>query len=1287
MHKELVDRIHKEKAKNDSNSRDLASTLNVLSKTVFGEVNRFIFELLQNADDSSSDENPISVEFQLLENYLVFSHDGKHFTKEDVMGISSIGSRISDKDKNIEKTGYKGIGFKSVFGTSDYAHIVSGGFSFRFDKNFEGYTDPEEYPWQVVPIWTDQPAEEVNGVCKPERVNTIIRISDRQKIKQEIINVFEDCQIILFLRKVKKVVFFDGDKKIFEVSKNTSEGVVALYNNGKLESSWIFKIMDLPISDELSKKLDQLSDTECPRKLKEAKATKLTFAAQVNGQNIIPVDKAVIYSYLPTKAQKGFCFLINGDFLTNAERTELMPNIWNEFLFEEIARLQLEWFYELRKTLYRFDVLKLLKGKYLYPSSGIEIEYNKGLEFAASTIDFLPKQADEKYTLVITNGVVDSLRFSECFNPTLITEYLDIHYTHSVIDIRLKNQDSLIALGAQQFTFSDLLKLIGCMTIDDVEGAIDIIGFFYNNTFNGQNPTWLTKLEEATFIMDDSGQYKTPKEIFIPIQTEIADISFEGLHYVHPKILARYGKNEELMLWLQDLGVREPTDLEIVRKAIIPMILNDGIDHENVLGVTRFIFKVYQSKLLSDTDYDNLKLLKVSTSNGLKAPQYSYFSDYYNPEKKLSTILPYANFLTEDYVESHEDCVMLKAFFKKIGVRENISIDLIEEKIERQDFERRYPDATAYLNWLENIEAYPKLYHSYRYSGQHYIQNHTEIEFKKNLQEVIFAKFFWAKMLDSWDLLIDKCIRTYYYRLGGYDVVPSYIQYYVQNFECIPCTDGKCYKSIDVFAPSLKSIIGNHFPVADFPVAMTVGQIDFFKFKKSFSAEECLQLLDLISSHPLDSDTNKQLSLIYDQLISQPTDIVRSLKTRITEWKANAKLLTIDNIFQDASDLYIYAVHNVQPPLGTNKFLKVASRSKDEIKALSDFLSIPMITYDMLEFVPINIVEDAEIQRELSQRVPFLALICSKKSTENYGKVLSRIRIELQNTKFINAESLSLVYNDQGQLIVDSKVDCWPGRFGEFYFTGKWDSPITLYNLSNSLCGFLKLDGMEREFGLIMKLQPKKIREWLFGQGYPVNEISEEDDLFTSDAAEVLEEIIGDENSFTDLEKVLDDIFTPEVTVDDIDFKQVEIVVNNLKQKEVNTTKIYAPIESSQVKIDIGKWSEEYVNKYLLENSEIFTEITWYNETSESYLPYDFTVKENGIVRYIEVKGTPSLTKEMINLSAEEWKQMFVHGDDYSIFRVYGAGTIKSRLERNDNIRSEIEVGKLLNFPIEIFLR
>src|ERR1700710_2955076 len=99
--KEIVDRIHGEKAKNDSNSKDLARTLNVLSKTVFGDVNRFVFELLQNADDSSLGvDQDIDVEFHLLDNYLVFSHNGAHFTKEDVVGISGIGNKASKKDKS-----------------------------------------------------------------------------------------------------------------------------------------------------------------------------------------------------------------------------------------------------------------------------------------------------------------------------------------------------------------------------------------------------------------------------------------------------------------------------------------------------------------------------------------------------------------------------------------------------------------------------------------------------------------------------------------------------------------------------------------------------------------------------------------------------------------------------------------------------------------------------------------------------------------------------------------------------------------------------------------------------------------------------------------------------------------------------------------------------------------------------------------------------------------------------------------------------------------------------------
>ena len=118
MERSIVESIYQEKAKNDSNSRDLANSLNILSKTVFGDVNRFLFELLQNADDSSINGSDNKVEFRLYDNHLLFSHTGKHFDSNDVHGISRVGSRNSNKNEDNEKTGYKGIGFKSVFGLS-----------------------------------------------------------------------------------------------------------------------------------------------------------------------------------------------------------------------------------------------------------------------------------------------------------------------------------------------------------------------------------------------------------------------------------------------------------------------------------------------------------------------------------------------------------------------------------------------------------------------------------------------------------------------------------------------------------------------------------------------------------------------------------------------------------------------------------------------------------------------------------------------------------------------------------------------------------------------------------------------------------------------------------------------------------------------------------------------------------------------------------------------------------------------------------------------------------------
>ena len=1285
MHKEFVDEIYKEKAKTDRNSRDLAETLNVLSKTVFGEVNRFVFELLQNADDSSFDGNSINVQFELLENYLIFSHNGKHFNREDVDGISSIGNRASRKDQNAEKTGYKGIGFKSIFGSSDYAHIISGGFSFRFDKNYKGFKGSQDYPWQVIPIWTKKPPVEVSGHYDTERVNTIIRIGNRDVIREEIIKVFEDCQIILFLRKVNSITFFDRGEPVFKVSKSTADGAVELYNDNILISSWILKTVDLKISEELSTQLRALHDTECPKKLKEAKVTKLTFAAQVINKRLVGIERTVIYSYLPTKASKGFPFLINGDFLTNAERTELMSNIWNEFLFSEIAVRQLEWFRELQETEFRYEVLKLLNVGYQgYAASKIDDIYSNSLDAAKYSVEFLPEQANDGRLISIVNSVIDSAQFSELFDPRIITEYLGITDTHRVADLRLQETNTIISLGSRQFTFSHLLKLIATDVIADTLGATNLIVFFYNKTTDNQNISWLAQLGDAAFIMDESGDYKTPKEIFLPVELSEhgRDVGVGNLSYVNSAILSHFSDNSAVIEWLQDLGVREPTDLEVVKKALIPLILQNGINEENALNVTRFIFKVYMEKQLSDIDYESLKSLKLLTGKGLTIPSQCYLSDQYGPEKKLSAIIPNANFISDSYIENEEDIIEWKGLFQKIGVRQNISIDIIEMKMERLDFENKYPEAKPYFTWLENNNAYPPIYHRFRYSGQHHIQNFTAIEFTSHLSGVAFSKFFWGKMLDNWDTFKDKYSATRYYYLNGSQLVPSFVQYYVKNFAAIPCTDGKCYKSLDVYSPALKSIIGNYYPVADFSTSITVEQADFFGFKRAISTSECLDLLDNISEQPASSDLNKQIFAIYDQLISQSSSADKATRKRIANWRKTGNLLAINNTFQHVNDLFTFAVYETDVPVNSEYFLKLPQNlSFDEINALSNFLDIPVITFDLLEFVAIGEMEEIALQITLQTRAKFLALIYAHNNNENYSQVISRITTILKATRFLKAEDLSLIYKkDDGEILFSSKIKAWTGKKSEFYFTGNWSSPLTLYGLSNSICNLLGIQNMEREFGLIIQLEDKDTLQWLSEKGYKIDELSDEDLLSDNLVQSFVDDQYQEDSPFDGID------IDMSVKVSEIDFKNVAPVTKSYNDSFAIPVKEYKPIQNEQVKVDIGRWAEEYVFNYFNENPIIYSSVKWLNEIYESGMPYDFEVIENGITRFIEVKGTPSPTKEIVLLSEAEWRFLFKKGTKYSIFKVFGVFSSTNRLERTDDLKALISAGNLLTFPVQIVI-
>ena len=147
-----------------------AQSLNTLSTDLYTDSKRFVYELIQNADDSCISGQSLDITISLIDNFLIVTHTGKGFDERDVQGICGINHGTKKKDAH--KTGYKGIGFKAVFGKSQYVLVFTNGEYFRFDSSFkpewkttwgkDQRTWEKEndrnvvYPWQIIPVWTEK---------------------------------------------------------------------------------------------------------------------------------------------------------------------------------------------------------------------------------------------------------------------------------------------------------------------------------------------------------------------------------------------------------------------------------------------------------------------------------------------------------------------------------------------------------------------------------------------------------------------------------------------------------------------------------------------------------------------------------------------------------------------------------------------------------------------------------------------------------------------------------------------------------------------------------------------------------------------------------------------------------------------------------------------------------------------------------------------------------------------------------------------------------------------------
>ena len=284
----------------------------------------------------------------------LFIRIGNPFDEKDIQGLCGVNN--GTKKKDIKKTGYKGLGFKAVFGKSNCAIVYSNGEYFRFDSSHRvpwnklwGTEDQQTwenendrqfiYPWQINPIWTHE--IEISSMIRnflqsrkqKIRVAYIILLEKIEEIRSVLDQLKQLPHMFLFLRHICNI---DFTTDTIGINRNMADYSIRIDYNRQTVSEWIVKCVELEVPDSVRHIL--MEDLKVPEKLRSIKRTEITFAANcehtITIRDTKTVDEYIIkqvvdkqshlFSYLPTKiTDYTFPMLVNANFLTNANREQI----------------------------------------------------------------------------------------------------------------------------------------------------------------------------------------------------------------------------------------------------------------------------------------------------------------------------------------------------------------------------------------------------------------------------------------------------------------------------------------------------------------------------------------------------------------------------------------------------------------------------------------------------------------------------------------------------------------------------------------------------------------------------------------------------------------------------------------------------------------------------------------------------------------------------------------------------------------------------------------------------
>jgi hypothetical protein len=842
-----VNKILEKRKTQDDNAADLARSLVKFSLDIYGDKNRFIYELLQNANDSAILGANVQVAFAVVEGrWLVVSHDGKGFNEADLSGLTSVGVS-SDKRENADAIGYKGIGFKSVFAVSEWVYIESGDYRFRFDRSAWPY--PSKTPWQIIPIWTE-PADVPEAVrdhlaARPSHVAFAIRLRDDFDVVACLQNTFRDPNILLFLTRVAAL---DLVLPIpCRLERQVSDQEIAIHRDGKVESRWLTRTFTFDVPTELRQKLAQSEDY--PEKLRNATQASINFAASLDANGQLNGKRHPVYTFLPTDVNLELPFVINGNFVLTASRQSAQDSDpWNAFLFQHAGGCTATWLAELAGTpTYRVTFTRLLPSASIHGGNErLHGLYTPVFEAAFKQLAVAPIVTGKLVKL--ERAIWDTIGVLGALGDVALKQFNDLH----LIDPEVEHLDKLVRLGLIKIGTDRLEEMLtSCASaLSDPRACLNVITALHTTV--GQHAQSLALLKALPWVLDGQGALRAPKDVYLPPKNGMlsAELRAFGLsfHFLHPVLAAQPAAVE----WLTGLGVRAFNKMEFLRGSVLPAIDNGQMTEANALAIGHFVFECMSS--LESKDLVSLRKLPLRVKGGgLKPAMATWLSSEYEPDEPIEDLLGQTaafSFVDPSYMRPGETAFDWRLFFKQIGVSSAIAIQY-QDNLHRSVLEAAGELHRAYLEFLDN-HHYDPIFR--RYTHQHVVNHFPYTAVVDHLTTPAISRLFWAAVIPVWGTALFESDYLVFNRTRTIKV-PSFVRYLLQHQPIVPTTDGTCQLASEVYhrSPKLEMLIGTNFPLTDLgKVKLTATQAHEVGLKTELTLSDALTLLECIAKRTLE---------------------------------------------------------------------------------------------------------------------------------------------------------------------------------------------------------------------------------------------------------------------------------------------------------------------------------------------------------------------------------------------------------------------------------------------------